>query len=180
MRPARGLTVLTGGARSGKSDLAVRWGRAWDGAVVFVATATAGDDDMSQRIERHRADRPEGWSLVESALAAPADLAAVEPDALCIIDCLTMLVANMVFDGRPDDDILVEVRRLTDWIAGRTGPTILVTNEVGLGVHPPTELGRRYRDVLGRANRLVTDRSDCTYLVVSGQLLPLTEPALAW
>ena len=142
IRVGRGVTLLVGGARSGKSDLAVRLGEAWDGEVVFVATATAGDDDMGSRIERHRQERPSDWSVVELPRCEPAGLVAADPDALAIVDCVTMLVANLMFDELDEAAILDHIDDVLDVLGSRAGPTLAVSNEVGpfatryLRVHP--------------------------------------------
>ena len=177
---SRGFTLLLGGARSGKSDLAVALGRAWDGEVVIAATATADDDDMANRIERHRFDRPPDWGLLEAPRLGADDIAAIEPDALLILDCITMLVANLVFADYAESEIDAHLTMLADTLAARVGPSLVISNEVGLGVHPPTELGRDFRDTLGRANRRLAERADATVLVVAGRALPLDDVEITW
>jgi adenosylcobinamide kinase / adenosylcobinamide-phosphate guanylyltransferase len=167
------LTLLLGGARSGKSTLAVRRARACPHRVVFVATAQAGDGEMAGRIARHRAERAADWSTIEEPLALAQAIAAAPPDACAIVDCLTVWVANLL--ARGDDDATVagladEAARLA---AARPGPSIAVTNEVGLGVVPASELGRRYRDVLGRVNAIWAEHADEALLVVAGRTLAL-------
>ena len=174
-----GLSFLVGGARSGKSDLAVRAGQQWPGSVTFVATATAGDDDMADRIERHQAERPAHWELLESAMFGAADVASIG-DGLVIVDCVTLLVANLMFADRSDAEILEHVGALGNALAERDGPTLVISNEVGLGVHPETELGRSYRDVLGRANRAVAAEAQASFFVVAGKVLPLRELDLSF
>ena len=94
-----GLTLITGGARSGKSTLAQKIGEAWPGQVYFFATATAGDDDMSERIRQHRLSRPQRWLTIESPLEVLSDLRATPEGVLVIFDCLTMWVANHLMGG---------------------------------------------------------------------------------
>ena len=181
MRLGRGFTLLIGGARSGKSDLAVRLGLAWPGDVVFVATASAGDEDMERRIARHQDERPDDWALVEAPLCSANDVDIPDGDALLIIDCVTMLVANLMFAQRTEDEIDAHMVVLADALANRSGgPSVVVTNEVGLGVHPETELGRAYRDVLGRSNRRLADRSETSLFVAAGQVLPLETLDIGW
>jgi adenosyl cobinamide kinase/adenosyl cobinamide phosphate guanylyltransferase len=173
---ARGCTVLLGGARSGKSDLAVRLGREWAGAVHVVVTAEALDDDMAARIARHRADRPAEWLLTEAPVALEEGLAGVAHDALAIVDCLTLWVANLMGAGLDDGEVVRWASAFAAVAAGRTGPTIVVTNEVGMGVHPDTDLGRRYRDLLGRVNAFVVARADRALLLVAGRAVVLVDP----
>ncbi len=172
MNIGRGLTLLVGGARSGKSDLSVRLGRSWPGPVVFAATAEAIDDDMSDRIDRHRLDRPESWPTVEHPRFGGDELASVPDDALLILDCLTLLVSNLMFAEQP---IEAHVSRLAIALTERSGPSIVVSNEVGMGVHPETALGRTYRDQLGTANRIVGHHAETTLLIVAGKALPLED-----
>jgi adenosyl cobinamide kinase/adenosyl cobinamide phosphate guanylyltransferase len=164
------LVLLLGGARSGKSALAVRF--AGD-AATLIATATALDDEMKERIRLHRAERPSGWSTVEEPLALAAALGAVGADRPVVVDCLSLWVANLIQDGRSDDAIEEEARTAAVIAAGRPEPTIAVSNEVGLGVVPATPLGRRYRDVLGRVNATWAADAERVLLVVAGRVLEL-------
>lgn len=172
--------MFIGGARSGKSDLAVRLGQAWPGQVSFVATATAGDDDMSQRIKRHKDERPATWRLVEAPRFAAQDASSLPEDDLAIVDCLTLLVANLMFDGLPEADVTNHVSALGNVLAARTAPSIVISNEVGLGVHPETAMGREYRDLLGRANRSLAAAAETCLFIVAGKTLPLQDLELTW
>ena len=173
------LTVLTGGVRSGKSAAASAAAAASGAAVVFVATAEPGDDDMAGRIERHRAERPAQWTTREAPRDLAAAVASVGPDATLIIDCLGLWVTNrMLEDPSPAAAELVEeAASLARELAARPGQALVVTNEVGSGVVPPTPLGRDFRDVLGLVNQAVVRVADDAYLVVAGRLLPLVDPA---
>lgn len=178
---ANRLVVLVGGARSGKSTLAQRLAEQaaarTASAVTFVATATAGDADMAARIARHQGDRPAGWGLVEAPTELAPALAEIDPDHTVIVDCLTLWVANLVFDDRSDAEVEEAAGAVAATLARRPGLSLVVTNEVGLGVHPPTELGRRYQDLLGRVNQLAVAASGRALLVVAGRALPLADPA---
>ncbi|MCY3648689.1 MAG: bifunctional adenosylcobinamide kinase/adenosylcobinamide-phosphate guanylyltransferase [Acidimicrobiaceae bacterium] len=173
------LTVLTGGARSGKSAAAVVAATTSGAPVTFIATAERGDDEMAERIARHRAERPAHWTTVE----APHDLAGavteVDPAETIIVDCLAIWVTNrMLAEPRPGDaDIQEEAARLADELAARPGQALVVTNEVGSGVVPATPLGRDFRDLLGLINQAIVRAADRAYLVVAGRLLPLVDPA---
>jgi adenosyl cobinamide kinase/adenosyl cobinamide phosphate guanylyltransferase len=162
------ITLVLGGTRSGKSEVAERLAGQLGGAVTYVATGTATDPDMAARIARHRARRPAGWSTVEveadSAATLPAVLSGLAGAVL--VDSLgTWLAASP--DLAPDGPALCAA------LAGRAGSTVLVSEEVGLGVHAPTALGRRFADALGTLNREVADAADRVLLVVAGRVLPL-------
>lgn len=159
------LTFLVGGARSGKSSLAVRLAAETGAPVVFVATGEARDDEMHERIARHRAERPAGWKTIEEPVALHEAVAAAPPAACVVVDCLSLWVANLLEHGR-DPDLHVPLRE---------GPTIAVSNEVGLGVVPATPLGRAYRDVLGRVNAAWAAAADEAYFVVAGKALRLSD-----
>lgn len=173
------ITLVLGGVRSGKSALAVELARDHEtagGSVTFVATAPriAGDDDLDARIERHRATRP-AWPTIEEQLDLPRALAAAGA-SLVVIDCLTLWVNNLLRRGDDESAVAVQAARLAASLAGRTAPSIVISNEVGLGVHPETELGRRYRDALGRANHVVAAGADRTMLLVAGRAVRLDDP----
>jgi adenosyl cobinamide kinase/adenosyl cobinamide phosphate guanylyltransferase len=160
------ITLVLGGTRSGKSAVAEAIASR-DSAVIYVATGTAdpADDDMAARIAAHRRRRPPGWTTVEAA----ADLAGAlrtRPEGTVLVDALgTWVAAHEHLD--PDVDALVAALR------ARAGDTILVSDEVGLGVHPSTEVGRRFRDVLGTVNLAVADAAEEVLFVIAGRVVPL-------
>ncbi len=156
------ITLVLGGARSGKSDLAERL--VGPGPVTVVVTGIATDDDMAARIAAHRARRPEHWDTIEAGADLPAAIARAEGPAL--VDSLGTWVSAFAELDPPIEELVAA-------LAARTGPTVLVSDEVGLGVHPETEVGRRFRDVLGTLNRAVADVADEVLLVVAGRALPL-------
>ena len=160
--------MLLGGARSGKSALAVELAGK---RATYVATAVASDDEMAARIERHRAERPPAWTTVEEPVALGVALAAVEGDA--VVDCLSLWVSNLMEAGWEDEAIEDEARAIARAAAARPGMTVAVSNEVGSGVVPATPLGRRYRDVLGGVNRAWATEADRALLVVAGRALEL-------
>jgi adenosylcobinamide kinase / adenosylcobinamide-phosphate guanylyltransferase len=169
------LVLLLGGARSGKSALAVEIARHSCRDVVFVATAEAGDDEMRARIGRHRAERPSGWRTIEAPIDLDAALAAAAPDACLILDCLSLWLANLLEAGQAGGEIEALVEATASTAGARPGLTIAVSNEVGLGVVPATPLGRRYRDLMGRVNAIWAGAADEALLVVAGRVLPLAQ-----
>jgi adenosylcobinamide kinase / adenosylcobinamide-phosphate guanylyltransferase len=168
-----GLTLLLGGARSGKSALALRTAEEWEGSVTFIATGTAGDEEMVARIERHRAERPAGWTTVEVPIDLVEALRAASPDAFVVVDCLSLWVSNLLAAGWEDEAVETAGSSAAELAAGREAPTVVVSNEVGLGIVPATPLGRRYRDVLGRVNAVFAAQAEHPILVVAGRKLRL-------
>jgi adenosylcobinamide kinase/adenosylcobinamide-phosphate guanylyltransferase len=163
--------LILGGARSGKSRLAVA-DLAPRARVTFVATAEPGDADMAARIGRHRAERARHWTTVE----APRHLVPAVADALAeadtvVVDCLTLWVANLLLGGDGDGAVLKQADDLAALAAAPAADLRVVSNEVGLGVHPPTAEGLRFRDVLGLVNQRVAAASHRVVLMVAG--LPL-------
>lgn len=174
------LVVLVGGARSGKSRLAVEMGTKWAGRVVVIVTAEARDDEMAERIKLHRADRPAQWDTVEEPLDLEAALGSVPGDALALVDCLTLWVSNLLEKGLEDAEIEELARRSAAAAATRAADTIVVSNEVGSGIVPANALARRFQDLLGRVNSIWAAASDRTALVVAGRVLPLEPPDVLW
>jgi len=164
------LVVLLGGARAGKSALAVELAARWDGEVAYIATAEAGDEEMARRIEQHRAERPQRWTTIEEPFALRDALAGLEARTLAVVDCLTLWVANLTARG---DSVLEQAEAVAALAAERAAPVIVITNEVGLGVVPPSVLGREYRDVLGAVNAAFVRRASDAAFVVAGRPLPL-------
>lgn len=164
------LVVLVGGARSGKSRLAVERAGGEGEPVVFVATGEAGDGEMADRIERHRRERPVGWRTIEEPVELERALDLVPEGATAIVDCLSFWVAN-VFETRPVEELAAAAAHAA---ATRSGLTVAVTNEVGFGIVPDNALARAYRDALGRVNTLWVAAADESYLVVAGRTLRLT------
>lgn len=167
------LTLLTGGARSGKSAIAVRRAQRSGDPVVLVATGQARDAEMADRIARHRAERPTGWTTVEAPLDLPAALAALPAGRMVVVDCLSLWVSNLMERGDDEETVTAQADELARWAAGYPGTVIVVTNEVGLGIVPMHPVSRDYRDRLGRVNARVAAAADLAQLVVAGRTLTL-------
>lgn len=162
-------TLVLGGARSGKSSLAERLVRGMGGRPTYIATATAGDEEMRARIAQHREQRGEGWHTVEEPLALADAIRATNGPVL--VDCLTLWLSNLMFAER---DVAVETAGLLDALAA--GPVVLVSNEVGMGLVPDTPLGRRFRDAQGRLNQAVAAAVPRVLFVAAGLPIVLKIP----
>ncbi|HYH48561.1 MAG TPA: bifunctional adenosylcobinamide kinase/adenosylcobinamide-phosphate guanylyltransferase [Acidimicrobiia bacterium] len=156
------ITLVLGGVRSGKSEVAERLAGPGPGTYLATGLVSPGDDDFAGRVARHRARRPAAWATVEEPRAVPGVLSRLHGPVL--LDALGTWIAN---DLRPDIDGLVEA------LVTRRGDTIIVSEEVGLGVHPVSEVGRAFADRLGEANRRVAEVADRCLLVVAGRVMEL-------
>lgn len=165
-----GATLVLGGARSGKSTFAETLVLGSGLKPVYVATASADDDEMSARIEEHRKRRGEDWVTIEEPVNLSAVLAQLSrPDTAVLVDCLTLWLSNLMMRDIP---VAIEMAGLTDTIARLEGPVVFVSNEVGLGLVPDNELGRAFRDQAGRLNQAVAAVARQVHFVAAG--LPLT------
>ncbi|MGH6817758.1 MAG: bifunctional adenosylcobinamide kinase/adenosylcobinamide-phosphate guanylyltransferase [Methylovirgula sp.] len=164
----RSLLVI-GGARSGKSRYGQKCAERSGKARVLIATAEAGDAEMAARISAHRQTRGGGWRVIEEPLALVHTVQReAAADTILLIDCLTLWLSNVMHHG---DDPEAQGERLAAAIENLAGPAIFISNEVGLGIVPDTELGRQFRDAQGRLNQSVAMVCDAVVLVVAG--LPL-------
>jgi len=190
------LTLILGGARSGKSTFAEQRAKQLGGErVLYLATSESKDEEMQQRVKKHRADRPSAWVTVEAPRNVAQALRQAQDTALrqerraakvVLVDCITFLVANHLmdaaaplddpfddpssdpFDAKIEANVVAEVEALVEYIQGSDVEMLVVSNEVGLGVVPPYELGRAYRDILGRANQILARHADVVLLLVAG------------
>lgn len=182
------MTLILGGARSGKSTFAEMRAKELGGdSVLYVATSETKDDEMVERVKKHRSERPSAWGTVE----APRNVAQAiregrSEEKIILLDCMTFLVANHLMDAAaPEDDpfddpssdpfdakieaeVVAEVEALVKYVQEADVKLLVVSNEVGLGVVPPYELGRAYRDILGRANQILARHADEVQLLVAG------------
>jgi adenosylcobinamide kinase/adenosylcobinamide-phosphate guanylyltransferase len=162
-------TLVLGGARSGKSAFAERMIIESNLAPVYLATATAGDEEMQDRIAHHRTRRGPDWTTVEEPLALIDALTQISrPGCAVLVDCLTLWLSNLMLAGRDAD---VEAKRLARFLGVAAHPIVLVSNEVGLGLVPETRLGRDFRDAQGRLNQIVASSAPNVAFVAAG--LPL-------
>jgi adenosylcobinamide kinase/adenosylcobinamide-phosphate guanylyltransferase len=162
------LTLVLGGARSGKSRYAEATVMATPAPWIYVATAEPFDDEMKARIAEHRGRRGGQWQTVEAPLDLAGAIAGAPPAATLLVDCLTLWLNNLIFKKR---DIDTETGRLEAAIAARQAPAVLVSNEVGSGIVPENAEARRFRDLQGRLNQQIAARADRVVLLVAG--LPL-------
>ena len=161
------IILVTGGARSGKSALAERIAGQFAMPRIYIATAFAGDKEMSQRIARHQKMRGPDWLTVEESDDLAGALARTDGQGVRLVDCLTLWLANL----SPQDDPAARTARLCAALAGQKSPVVLVTNELGLGIVPENALARRFRDTHGLMNQSVAEVADQVWMSVSG--LPL-------
>lgn len=185
--PTSHLSLLIGGARSGKSSLAERLAQATGRPVLFVATMEPRDDEVRLRIAQHRASRPSAWRTVEEPVDVVSALEAnVRPGDTIVLDCVTLWVANMLLRDLPDADAasvgeadaavencVTAARGLLDWASPQAGEMFAVTNEVGMGVIPPYRLGRVFSDALGRVNAVIANAAGRVYHLNAGLVLEL-------
>lgn len=172
------ITLLLGGARSGKSRHAQAWAEERSSNLLFVATAQAFDDEMRQRIAKHRQDRGATWRTLEAPLGTGAAVQAVlseSPAEVVVLDCMTLLASNAML-ALPEDSttenvaaaVLFEVDAILATCRSHAADWLIVSNEVGMGIVPMTRMGRDYRDALGAANQRLAHAADDVYLFVAG------------
>jgi len=160
------IVLITGGARAGKSRYAERLMAARPARHAVVATGTAGDAEMAERIARHKAERDKSWEVIEQPISVRAALrSAARPDRIVLLDCLTLWISNLMAERR---EIEIEVSGLVGTLQNAAGPVIVVSNEVGLGIVPDNALARAFRDNLGRANQAVAAAADCVLFMAAG------------
>lgn len=163
------ITLITGGARSGKSTFAQRLAEARGGRVLFVATAEPLDEEMAAKIARHQAERPAGWRTLEEPRALAGALAGAPPADVVVVDCVTLWVTNLLLaEGSSWERASAELDALLAWHDAAGAALIVVTNEVGLGIVPADALSRAYREWLGHFNQRLAARAADVYLCVAG------------
>ncbi len=165
--PGRRIVFVTGGARSGKSRFALSEALKIAGKKAFIATAEAADNEMAERIERHRKDRGDGWRTFEEPVRVGRLVEKIDGEyAVVVIDCLTLWLTNVMMS---DLDAEKETRRMLAALrAVKESSVFIVSNEVGMGIVPENELARRFRDLAGRLNQKVAALADEVYVMFSG------------
>ena len=171
---ASGIALVLGGARSGKSRFALAYGRTLGARRLFVATAEAGDAEMAERVKRHREERGADFATREEPLHLPALLAERHDADVVVVDCLTLWLCNLLMHDRSPADVEAEVEKLLVTVARREHHTILVSNEVGLGIVPESASGRGFRDIVGRAHQQIAAQADEVYFAAMGMVLRLS------
>jgi adenosylcobinamide kinase / adenosylcobinamide-phosphate guanylyltransferase len=174
----RRIVLIGGGVRSGKSSFAVDLALKLGERRVFVATATRSDAEMKARIDRHRRDRQEAFTTAEVPLALAEGLAAIDACDVVVVDCLTVWLSNLLLQKHSVEAILEQVDALVRLLQERRFHAIVVTNEVGMSIHPSTALGRAFVEVCGWAHQRVARVADEVYLAVVGTILRI-RPELA-
>ena len=177
------ITLVIGGVRSGKSRFAQSLARQLGGDdVLFVATAQGRDHEMNRRIEMHRRDRPQAWRTIEHPLdVGQAVIGEYDSESVILVDCLTLLVSNVVCDESiPDAEaaenrVRDETNELMRVAASAKTHLVIVSGEVGCGIVPEHTLGRAFRDLLGNANQSIASVADATYLMVAGIALDVNK-----
>ncbi|MGI6165991.1 MAG: bifunctional adenosylcobinamide kinase/adenosylcobinamide-phosphate guanylyltransferase [Limnochordia bacterium] len=177
------ITLVTGGARSGKSTFAEQLASGREGTVLYIATSVATDEEMRSRIQAHQQARPKTWQTVE--MYRGFELLLGNDDfhqaGTLLLDCVTIMVSNLLLESKLDfercsmaelgpveDMVRGEVGALVELVRNQHKDLILVTNELGMGLVPPYRLGRIFRDVAGRVNQYLAQAADEVYLIVSG------------
>jgi adenosylcobinamide kinase/adenosylcobinamide-phosphate guanylyltransferase len=170
------ITLILGGARSGKSSHAQSLAEATGKPVTFLATAQALDEEMSTRIQKHRAERPAGWKTLEVPCAIASPVSQIKSDVV-ILDCVTLLVSNLLMQFVREDvveelpfmlAVQEEIESLITTIHQQKQDWFIISNEVGLGLVPPYQMGRVYRDALGSANQRLARDADRVLFMVAG------------
>lgn len=179
------IDLVTGGARSGKSTYAEALVATYGDDICYIATAIAFDDGMKDRIKKHRQQRPSEWATKE-AYKGLADFVENSNYDAYILDCVTIMVTNLMFDSGYDFDvidresinaleaeIMAEVKALLEAIKAKNANIVFVTNELGSGIVPADKMTRYFRDIAGRVNQLIGNFADTVTLVVCGQALKI-------
>jgi adenosylcobinamide kinase/adenosylcobinamide-phosphate guanylyltransferase len=166
------VALILGGARSGKSRYGLALAAPFPSPHLYVATGEAGDSEMAARIEEHRRERGPGWDTAEAPLALTETITAAQGRyGVILVDCLTLWLANLMLAGTGAADLEKACHRLVAWLEQTPTPTILVSNEVGLGIVPENPLAREFRDSLGWLHQRLAVVADLVVLMVAG--LPL-------
>lgn len=162
------ITFILGGARSGKSSQALKLAKEYK-RIAFIATCEAKDVEMTERIAAHKSSRPRHWKTYEEPLNIEPVIRKIgsQFDAI-IIDCLTLLVSNLMHEGYKQKDIEKYITKACASLKKIKANSIIVSNEVGLGIVPENKLGRDFRDIAGKANQIIAKNANKVFFMVSG------------
>ncbi len=186
------IRLIMGGTRSGKSSFAEQIANSiGSNDVIYLATAEIRDEEMKERVKRHRKDRPASWQTIEEAYQVSKVLESVPLKSVVLLDCITVLISNLLLRGEEVDkdqnhfkiagkeiDILRELESVIKEAQENKLELIMVTNEVGLGLVPTYKLGREYRDISGKANQYLAGKADEVYLLSAGLPIEIKEMGL--
>jgi adenosylcobinamide kinase/adenosylcobinamide-phosphate guanylyltransferase len=167
------IVLVGGGVRSGKSRFALERAEALGARRAFVATAQAFDDEMAERIARHQAERADRYRTIEAPVELAAALDRIADVDVVVIDCLTLWLSNRLIADEPIASITLAIEELVGALRRAPCHVVLVTNEVGMGVVPPSPLGRAFRDLVGTAHQRLAACADELYLAAMGVVLRL-------
>ncbi len=176
-----GVTLYTGGCRSGKSSLALETARGAGEKVCFIATCVPQDEEMRLRVSKHRRERPPGWDVIEEPVDVAGAISSVDRGVcpVILVDCLTLWVCNLMCrEESPltaEEEMAIEAQRLIDSSRQYGGEVIFVSNEVGMGIVPANAMGRNYADLAGRCNQVIARGADKVVFVSCGIGLTLKE-----
>jgi adenosylcobinamide kinase/adenosylcobinamide-phosphate guanylyltransferase len=163
------IVFVIGGCRSGKSRFALEYADRHYGQKVFLATSEVFDDEMKKRVEKHRRDRGQEWTTIEEPLKVAEELASLgKAHEVVLIDCVTLWISNLLMSGEGEDEILTRADALVEQLKRIPQSTILVSNEVGMGIVPENRLARVFRDVAGAVNQRLASCADAVVFTVAG------------
>ena len=179
------LTLVLGGARSGKSSFAekIAYFRGQDD-VIYIATAEVRDEEMAQRVAAHKDSRPQQWTTIEEPVKVSQTLEKIEKNQVVLLDCITVLISNlfMKYEKNSSDEkekeVLREMEQIVNVARKNEISLIMVSNEVGLGVVPAYKMGREYRDIAGRVNQFLSQKVDEVYFTIAGLPLEIQQVGL--
>ena len=165
--------LVTGGIKSGKSSYALELADKYKGEKIFLATARAFDDEMAEKIERHKAERSDSYKTIEEPIKIGKIISEVS-STLLVIDCITIWLSNLFFETEPEQRNIY-VNEFLESIKNFNGEIIIVTNEVGSGIIPENKISREYQSELGKLNQEIAKLCDEVYLLVSGVAVKIKE-----
>lgn len=179
------VTLILGGARSGKSSFAEKLAQKKGGdEVYYLATAEAKDKEMKKRIEKHKEQRNKKWKTIEEPLSVGEVLSQISKGEVVLIDCITVYISNLLFSNleeinkniKFEDKEKLIIKKIEKIVTtSKNKEVILVSNEVGMGIVPGNKMGREYRDIAGRVNQFLAQKADKVYITIAGLPVELKE-----